>query len=318
MVLLSVIAACGGGGGGATVAAEKAAVAAPASTSCTDDCLLSSTEVEQILAQAAAEARARDVGATIAVVDRVGNVLAVLTAGQAQTFVTVTSTAKGEPQIVGGLENLNFVPATLAAISKAMTGAYLSTGGNAFTTRTASQIVQENFNPGEKNVPSGPLFGVQFSQLPCSDFSQRYVAGVGVGPHRAPLGLAADPGGLPLYKNGRVVGGVGVMADARYSLDKVISNFDEDLDELIATAATVGFAAPLDIRADRITLVGKTARFSDARVSDLLTDPAKIDSFAQLRDSGSARPVADNGYFDGRSALDGTGSGQAPAGIRTR
>jgi uncharacterized protein GlcG (DUF336 family) len=316
LMLLGAVTACGGGGGSATVAAEKAAVAEPVANSCTDNCFLSSAEVEQVLAQAAAEAQARQVGATIAVVDRVGNVLAVFTAGEAQPFVTVSSTAIGEPQIVGGLENLNFVPATLAAISKALTGAYLSTGGNAFTTRTASQIVQENFNPGEKNVPSGPLFGVQFSQLPCSDFSQRFGSGVGVGPHRAPLGLAADPGGLPLYKNGRVVGGVGVMADARYSLDKVISNFDDDLDELIATAATVGFAAPLDIRADRITLVGKTARFSDARVSDLLTDAAQITPFAQLLDSGSARLVAVTGYFDGLATLAGTAFGQAASGIR--
>ena len=66
----------------------------------------------------------------------------------------------------------------IAAISKAVTGAYLSTEGNAFSTRTASQIVQRNFNPGETNQPGGPLFGVQFSQLACSDFNLRFTAWV--------------------------------------------------------------------------------------------------------------------------------------------
>ena len=86
-----------------------------------------------------------------------------------------------------------------------MTGAYLSSEGNAFSTRTASQIVQENFNPGEISAPGGPLFGVQFSQLPCSDLVRRPGDG-SVGPKRSPLGLSADAGGLPLYKGGTVVG----------------------------------------------------------------------------------------------------------------
>ena len=36
------------------------------------------------------------------------------------------------------------------------------------------------------------------------------------GPHRSPLGLAGDPGGLPLYKNGALVGGLGVKAEGPY------------------------------------------------------------------------------------------------------
>ena len=171
-----LLTACGGSGGGDIVAAEQGAVGNPASggtpATCGNNCFLSSVDVEKVIAQAVAEAEARNVSATIAVVDRVGNVLGVFESTGAESFVTVTSTADLGSPVVGGLESLNFIPATTAAIAKAITGAYLSTGGNAFTTRTASQIVQENFNPGEGNVSSGPLFGVQFSQLPCSDFSQ--------------------------------------------------------------------------------------------------------------------------------------------------
>src|SRR3546814_8498326 len=94
-------------------------------------------------------------------------------------------------------------------------GAYLSSGGNAFSTRTASQIVQEHFPPAPTTagLESGPLFGVQFSQLPCSDLSARFgAAGAAalIGPKRSPLGLADNPGGLPPYKKGVLVGGIGV------------------------------------------------------------------------------------------------------------
>ncbi len=173
---------------------------------------LTAAEVGRILAQAASEAEGRGRPATIAVVDRVGNVLGVFRMDGANAVdpgfatlgiapdpilrtVTVASNPRGPDT---GLNGAAFVPDTLAAITKAITGAYLSSNGNAFTTRTAGQIVQENFNPGEKRTPSGPLYGVQFSQLPCSDLNRRLGDGT-VGPKRSPLGLSAAPGGLPLY-----------------------------------------------------------------------------------------------------------------------
>jgi uncharacterized protein GlcG (DUF336 family) len=314
----ALLTACSGGGGGGE-ADENAAVDPPvAPADCGDRCSLSRTDVEAVIGQAVAEARALEKPATVAVVDRVGNVLGIFRMTGADEFVTVTSTHELGGPVTGGLEGLNFIPATLAAIAKAITGAYLSTGENAFTTRTASQIIQENFNPGEQNVPSGPLFGVQFSQLPCSDFSQRFMPGAsaGVGPRRSPLGLSADPGGLPLYINGHAVGGVGVVADSIYGLDKVIGDFDSDIDELIATAATVGYAAPTDIRADRITIVGKTARFSDARVSDLVTGPGDRQAITTLQADDIGDYVQVPGYFDSGTALAGTVFGLAASGIR--
>ncbi|MDA0706249.1 MAG: heme-binding protein [Proteobacteria bacterium] len=303
-------------GGGSRSAVEGVDPATPA-TGCTGQCAntatsLSVADVEFVIAQAVAEAQARGVSATIAVVDRVGNVLAVFRMSGAATAVTIRSPGAA---VDGGLEGVNIVPDSLAAIAKAITAAYLSTEGNAFSTRTASQIVQEHFNPRDHQQPAGPLFGVQFSQLPCSDLLTRYAGGAAdVGPHRSPLGLAADPGGLPLYKAGTPVGGVGIISDATYSLDADIADIDVDDDELIAIAASFGFAAPDDRRADRIAVDGRLLRFTDGRDSDLQSSPATAPVFASINNiAGTLFAVP--GYVG--AAIDaGLAFGHAASGIR--
>jgi uncharacterized protein GlcG (DUF336 family) len=180
---------------------------------------LSVADVQTIISRAVAEAAALNKPAVISVVDRVGNVLAVYTMAGAPANATIRNAPIASNNT--DLEGL-VVPAGGAAIAKAITGAYLSSGGNAFSTRTASEIVQQFFPPTASITPGlegGPLFGVQFSQLPCSDLSQRFVGAAipsaFIGPKRSPLGLAADPGGFPLYKNGVLVGGVGALEHHR-------------------------------------------------------------------------------------------------------
>ncbi len=290
--------ACGGGGGQSAVCAGSCVPSAAV----TD--FLTAADVQRIIAQAANEAGARGTPATIAVTDRVGNVLGLFRmTGASATFRIGTNRG-----VSGGLENIDVLPDTFAAISKAITGAYLSSNGNAFTSRTASQIVQENFNPREFNQPAGPLFGVQFSQLSCSDLMRRVTDG-SVGPKRSPLGLAADPGGLPLYKNNRLVGGVGVIADGLYGLDANITDIDQDVDELIAVAGASGFAAPDDIRANRITADGRTFRYVDSE--SLIANPANAPAFASL---AGAVPVV-GGFFDGTIKA-GTSFGNNQSGVR--
>lgn len=281
---------------------------------------LTTAEVQQIIAQAVGEAKALNYPAIVAVVDRVGNVLAVFRMNGAATRMLISQrTATGEisPREVDaqGLE----VEATMGAISKAVTAAYLSSSGNAFSTRTASMIVQEHFPPAP-NTPgleSGPLFGVQFSQLPCSDLAARFATGNAgsaafIGPKRAPLGLAADPGGLPLYKNGVVVGGIGVMADGDYAYDPDVTNVDGDPEEFMALAGIQGFAPPAEIRADRIPVDGSTLRFSDARVEGL--HPLQTSFSAINNTAGTLIPV--RGYYDGTAVLAGTPYGTEASGIR--
>ena len=307
-----LIAACGGGGESTSPGIDPATPLA----GCTGDCAdtptsLTAGDVENVVAQAVAEAQARGTAATVAVVDRVGNVLAVFRMNGAATSATVRSPGGA---IDGGLEGISIVPDTLAAISKAVTAAYLSTEGNAFSTRTASQIVQEHFNPGDNQQPGGPLFGVQFSQLPCSDLVTRFSGAPVNGPQRSPLGLAADPGGLPLYKGGTPVGGVGVISDATYSFDNDIADIDADDDEHIALAASFGFAAPDNRRAHRITVDGRTLRFTDATDSTLASAPASAPAFASI-DNVAGVLLAVPGYSNA-SISAGTAFGQPASGIR--
>lgn len=287
MAIAMALVGCGGGAGG-----DGGPTLASAASGCSGACAaatptaLTVAEVNRILSQAVQEAQARGALATIAVVDRSGNVLAVFK----MTGAAATFTISGGRGVTGGLEGVAIVPSEYAAISKAITGAYLSSEGNAFSTRTASQIVQENFNPGELGSPGGPLFGVQFSSLSCSDV---VAAGVTPGPKPSPLGLAADPGGLPLYKNGIVVGGVGVIADGVYGLDLNLKDIDLDLDELIAVAAARGWDAPANRRADRITADGRTFRYVDSEAisSNPATAPA-LPGAGALVTVAAYKPVA--------------------------
>lgn len=212
---------------------------------------LTVADVQTIIAQAVSQAVSLNQKVTVAVTDKEGNLLGVfaMTGAPATTLIRSVGTS-GQ-----GLEGL-VVPASAAANSKAGTAGIFSTGGNAFTTRTASFIVQEHFPPGIDNRPGGPLYGVQFSTLPCSDIA---IAAL-------PLGLSGDPGGIPVYKNGVAVGGVGIEGDGLYTIDRDPLDNDQPFEEVIAVAATRGFESPSLIRADNVLVEG--IRLPWANVSD--------------------------------------------------
>jgi len=308
-----LLASCGGGGGGGTSTAGPApgppTPSQPTLYTVPAQEALTPADVQRIIAQGVAEAQARNLPGNFAVVDRVGNVLAVFSMTGANQQLRVPTGPNGS---MHDLQGVNVPGAVAGAIAKAVTGAYLSSSGNAFSTRTASQIVQQHFPPSAAaaGLESGPLFGVQFSQLPCSDLSARFngnaLPNSFIGPKRSPLGLSADPGGFPLYKNGVVVGGVGVMADGIYGFDPEIQDVDQDAEEAIALAATQGFAASSDITADRVSVDGTTLRFSDVTTNDLRTNPAGAPSFATVLTMGALTTV--RGYYD---ALGGIVAGRA-------
>jgi uncharacterized protein GlcG (DUF336 family) len=302
----------GGGGGGAPTPTPAPAPAPAASYAVPAQIALSAAEVGQVVAQTVAQADALARPATIAVVDRVGNVLAVFRMTGTPATAAIPDAPNGANVDIQGLD----VPAEAAAIAKALTGAYLSSGGNAFSSRTASMIVQQHFPPAPTaaGLESGPLFGVQFSQLPCSDLAARFggPGGALIGPKRSPLGLAADPGGFPLYKNGVVVGGVGAIADGVYGFDANVLDVEADTDELIALAGTVGFEAPVTIRAERIFVDGTALRYSDAAYGSLAAVSGATFAAADAR--GDLVPVA--GYYPAAVLLAGAAYGTEASGVR--
>jgi uncharacterized protein GlcG (DUF336 family) len=273
---------------------------------------LSTGDVQQVIAQAVAQARADRKPAVISVVDRVGNVLALFRMNGAPATAHISDAPNGRNVDAQGLD----VPAEAAAIAKAITGAYLSSGGNAFSSRTASGIVQAQFplQRGTVGLGSGPLFGVQFSQLPCSDFASRFGASGAaamIGPKRSPLGLAADPGGFPLYKNGVLVGGVGVEADGAYAFDPDVDGRNLLTDERVALAGTVGFDAPDAIRADRITVAGTLLSYSNVAAKELAS--LATASFQSAQADGVLEALT--GYTAG-AILAGAAYGSEASGVR--
>lgn len=319
-----LLASCGGGGGGVSPSAGSTTNnGAPTTTSVLPAPALealTSAEVGQVVAQAVGEATARGLPSTIAVVDRVGNVLAVFAMTGARPMTQIDPGPSGTNFDAQGVPFVS----PLGAISKAITAAYLSSGGNAFTPRTASEIVQQEFppTPGAVGLESGPLFGVQFSSLPCSDLVSRYAAAGGaaalIGPKRSPLGLSADPGAVPLYKNGVLVGGVGIMGDGKYSLDKDVADVDTDDEEYIALAGSTGFQAPAAITADKVNIDGTTLRFIDAVPAGLKSTPASAPAFAAIQGSAGTLVGVRGYYAEGQTPalLAGTPYGSEASGIR--
>ncbi|MEP2103554.1 MAG: heme-binding protein [Parasphingorhabdus sp.] len=325
-----VLTSCGGGGGsndfGATPSPSPAPTPTPSPSPIDGNGgaftppaqeSLSVADVQTVIAQAVGEATARNLPSVIAVTDRVGNVLAVFEMNGARATATTSArTAMGTINNPGVDVQGVVVPAAAGAIAKAVTGAYLSSSGNAFSSRTASQIVQEHFPPAPTaaGLESGPLFGVQFSQLPCSDLNQRFGnagAMALIGPKRSPLGLSADPGGLPLYKNGVVVGAIGVMGDGDYGFDSNILDIDVDDEEAIALAGIQGFAPSAAITANRISVDGTSLRFSDMVVNDL--SPLQ-NNFAAINVT-SGNLIAVTGYSTA-TIIAGSAYGTEDSGIR--
>src|SRR5262245_568499 len=154
---------------------------------------LTVSDIQTIIAQAVAKAQQVGLNVTIGIVDKEANVLGVfrMNGAPATTRIGAFNLVKRtqlKPTDPDALQNVD-VPASFATISKAGDAAFFSTQGSAISTRTASSIIQENFPPLVTTQPGGPLFGVQFSSLPCSDIKNPNL----------PLGLAGDPGGVPIY-----------------------------------------------------------------------------------------------------------------------
>ncbi len=204
---------------------------------------LTKAEVESILRKAAARALTTRAGIR-------------LPRGQpARVFIAVVSNpdaAGTGPKILGTFRTPD---ATIfswdVAVQKARTAVFFSSDTRAFSTRTVGFLAQDTFPPGIVNTLPGPFFELQ----------ERFSGLVGVNPINGAMGLSAPPaslppnpnlpngitifpGGFPLYRNGVLIGAIGVSGDG------------VDQDDIIAASGAEDFLAPEAIRADRFSYRG--------------------------------------------------------------
>jgi uncharacterized protein GlcG (DUF336 family) len=106
--------------------------------------------------------------------------------------------------------------------------------GTAVTNRTISFGAQPLYPPGIDYSTPGPFFALyQYDTAhPCTQGSQAA--------NKNQNGIVFFPGALPLYKNGLLVGGLGVSGDG------------VDQDDFATNAGAAGFDAAASIRADQV------------------------------------------------------------------
>jgi hypothetical protein len=108
--------------------------------------------------------------------------------------------------------------------------------GTAVTNRTISFGAQPLYPPGIDGSTPGPFFNIFLQDVanPCTQGMQAGPANV------LKSGIVFFPGSAGLYRNGVLVGGLGVSGDG------------VDQDDYVTSGGTQGFEAPANIRADQI------------------------------------------------------------------
>ena len=218
----------------ALLSCEKSA--SPIFPSLTTTPALTVAEVETLIAQAVEQAQRLGQSVDVAITDREGNVLG--------AFKMTGSPGDHTNPVTG-------------SIAKARTAAFLSSNQHGFTSLTACFITRSHFPPGISNTPGGPLYGVPFSSIGGGDIQPNG----GLAPNDP--GLTGAPGGVPVFKNGLLAGGLGISGDLTgFTLDFCSG---ESPDEIIALGATLGFQTPADKRGDNIFLDGIRLLYANAQ-----------------------------------------------------
>lgn len=201
---------------------------------------LTDAEVRQILGQAAARAEQTRAGIR-------------LPAGRpAQVFITVVNNpnAPGVPPTVLG--TFRTPDATLfswdVAVQKARTALYFSSKNLAISTRAVGFLAQSMLPPGIENTVAGPLLGFQERvsgfPLPKNPLNGALVDQPPKLDPALPNGITIFPGGFPLYRNGVLIGAIGISGDG------------VDQDDLIGMSGAAGYLPPDNIRSDQFEYRG--------------------------------------------------------------
>jgi uncharacterized protein GlcG (DUF336 family) len=207
LLLSAAMCGCGGGGGGASDPGPTQYPQPPGGSA-----FLTQSDVMTIVQTAAATADPSTMA--IAVTDRVGNILAVWEGAS----MPATSTGNfGQATPTGEL-----------AVNLARTASFFSNDQAPLSSRTVRYISGIHFPPGIINTPNAALYGIETTNRGCT-LSTDYLSGqaipapttinklpdhYGIITGKADVNdsdpTAVNPGGVPIFKSGHVVGGVGI------------------------------------------------------------------------------------------------------------
>src|SRR5439155_8482335 len=183
----------------------------PATTTGVATNQLTVADVQSVVQNAALSVSAPVV---ISVTDRAGHILALYS----QPGAPATSTGNFSQT----------VPTDELSVALARTAAYFSNDQAPLSSRTVRFISGIHFPPGITNAPNAALYGIENTNRGCP-LNVTFLPGQAIAPARSISGLllglgittgktdifdsnpnAVNPGGVPLFKNGRLVGGIGV------------------------------------------------------------------------------------------------------------
>jgi len=127
------------------------------------------------------------------------------------------------------------------AVQKARTAFFFSDNDLAESSRTVGFLAQRFYPPGIDGNQPGPYFGIQEALLIDAFLA---VAHKGRANPYLPNQITIFPGGFPLYRDGVLVGAVGVSGDG------------VDQDDIISASGCAHFLAPTEIRSDQFIYRG--------------------------------------------------------------
>jgi uncharacterized protein GlcG (DUF336 family) len=130
-------------------------------------------------------------------------------------------------------------------------------GGTAVTNRTISFGAQPLFPPGIDGSGDGPFFQLYVNDTanPCTQGSENPEAPNPVVPNTGNMsGVVFFPGSLPLYRNGVLVGGLGVSGDGVDQDDFVTAGAVNAACGAGGPCGVPDFQAPANIRADQVVI----------------------------------------------------------------
>ena len=192
--------------------------------------ILTAADVQMVVQNAGASV---NVPVVVAVTDRQGNILAVFRKPGAPLTATANFGTQADSNEV--------------AVALARTASFFSNGQAPLSSRTVRFISGIHFPPGIPFTGNAALYGIENTNRGCS-FNTNFIPGQEVPPARSMdgsqpgLGIltgkadlndsdstAVNPGGVPLFKQGVLVGGVGV------------AGLDPNVAEFAAVSGEAGF-----------------------------------------------------------------------------